>query len=245
MLKTGVKQETNFYVDLLRQLPGLIAVCDKNATCIYSNDYTAKLFGYSSESSMIGDSIHEMKCPAVESAADFIKQNDFVCQTGTDLTILDIHQYSYGDPKILITKKTPYRDNGEIAGTIIHCVELHSSVFSKTCATLIKSDEKYYANKDSKERSYTVGVDMHRKKLSERELECVFYLLRCNTMKQIAKLLEISPRTVESYLEQVKIKLNCTSKNEIIEVCLAEGLLNYIPQKIQTKNISSILHAAD
>ncbi len=241
-MNTDIVLGENFFVNLLHQLPGLIVVVDKESRFIYSNKYTANLFGYHDEECMHGIDAHAMKCPAVECAQEFIAQDQLVMQTGEEITILDIHQYAYGKPKILLTKKTPFIENQQIRGSICHCTEIHSITLSQVCSALIQADKKYYTKKSAGERSYTFGHNINNKQLSERELDCMFYLLRGHTIKQIGQLLGISPRIVETYMEKTRIKLNCSKKADIVEYCLSEGLLNYIPQNFLEINISNIIH---
>lgn len=54
--------------------------------------------------------------------------------------------------------------------------------------------------------------------ISKREAECVRHLSASKTVKEIAKAMDLSPRTVESYLNNIKSKLNCSSKLEIINL---------------------------
>lgn len=54
--------------------------------------------------------------------------------------------------------------------------------------------------------------------LSKREAECVFFLLRGLTIKKVASTLDLSPRTVEFYLKNVKHKLACKKKNEVLQL---------------------------
>jgi DNA-binding CsgD family transcriptional regulator len=230
------------HVELLRQLPGLIVVTSKNSQFMYSNKYTSNLFGYADEDSLIGRKPHDMLCPAVESADDFVAQNQFVLNTGSEITILDIHQYANGESKVLLTKKSPFKIGGEIIGSICHCTEMHSDALSKICATLIQSDKQYRSKQLGLQRSYTLGITTQDNPLSPRELDCVFYLMRGKTMKEIAQTLQISPRTVETYLEQARLKLGCTRKSDLVEYGLENGYLNYIPENILNKNISSIIH---
>jgi DNA-binding CsgD family transcriptional regulator len=56
--------------------------------------------------------------------------------------------------------------------------------------------------------------------LSNREMECVGQLCKGKTMKGIASYLSISPRTVETHLRNIKYKLKCNYKSEIIEAYL-------------------------
>jgi DNA-binding CsgD family transcriptional regulator len=56
--------------------------------------------------------------------------------------------------------------------------------------------------------------------LSKREFDCAHYLMDGYSSKLIARHLNLSPRTVESYINQVKAKLNCRTKNQIIKILL-------------------------
>lgn len=60
---------------------------------------------------------------------------------------------------------------------------------------------------------------------SNRELECMRELCKGKTMKAIASHFGISPRTVESHLRNIKCKLQCNYKSEIIAFCFKEGPL--------------------
>lgn len=53
--------------------------------------------------------------------------------------------------------------------------------------------------------------------LSEREKEVLFYISKGLFAIQIAELLHLSKRTVEHYTENIKNKLNCYSKAELIQ----------------------------
>lgn len=53
-------------------------------------------------------------------------------------------------------------------------------------------------------------------KLTDRELECAKLLFRGYTAKMIAEELGISFRTIESYIDKLKIKSGTTHKNELI-----------------------------
>ncbi len=61
--------------------------------------------------------------------------------------------------------------------------------------------------------------------LSKRESECAYYLTRGMTMKLIAKTMDLSPRTVEFYIENIKDKLSCNSRSELIAKMFEEGLV--------------------
>jgi DNA-binding CsgD family transcriptional regulator len=53
--------------------------------------------------------------------------------------------------------------------------------------------------------------------LAPQESECLTRLVKGMTVKQIAKDLHLSPRTVEGYLRNIKMKTNCYSRTELIK----------------------------
>lgn len=52
-------------------------------------------------------------------------------------------------------------------------------------------------------------------KLTAREIDCVFYLINNKSVTKTADLMSISRRTLESYLENIKNKFNCSSKEDL------------------------------
>ena len=58
-------------------------------------------------------------------------------------------------------------------------------------------------------------IDLPHLSLTPREKECLSLQLHGKTAKETAKLLFISPRTVEYHFENIKNKLNCNNKKEI------------------------------
>ena len=63
--------------------------------------------------------------------------------------------------------------------------------------------------------------------LAPREVECIIYILRGKTSKQIAKVLALSHRTIEFYIGRLKTKLHCHTKSELIEKILSGSLINH------------------
>lgn len=53
--------------------------------------------------------------------------------------------------------------------------------------------------------------------LTSRETQCIRYLLQGYTAAETAQLLELSKRTVEFYIENIKLKTNCNTKLELFE----------------------------
>ena len=56
--------------------------------------------------------------------------------------------------------------------------------------------------------------------LTGREEECAIHLMQGNTLKEIARHLELSPRTVEFYMKNIKNKLNCRTKFQMMRALI-------------------------
>lgn len=54
--------------------------------------------------------------------------------------------------------------------------------------------------------------------LSKREYGCLQYIARGMTSKESAKIMTISPRTVEVHINNIKEKLNCFRKSQLAEL---------------------------
>lgn len=68
--------------------------------------------------------------------------------------------------------------------------------------------------------------------LTARQSECMFFLLRGKTAKEIARILNLSFRTVEGHIEGIKYKLVCSTKSELISKAIAEEYMNIIPTSL-------------
>lgn len=65
-----------------------------------------------------------------------------------------------------------------------------------------------------------------------RQSEVLFYILRGKTVKQIARILEISPRTVDEYLAQLRIKFSVQTKHQLIDKAITSGFFHMQPESL-------------
>lgn len=56
--------------------------------------------------------------------------------------------------------------------------------------------------------------------LPKREADTLGYLAQGNSIKEIAKLMQLSPRTVRYYIDNAKNRLKTTRKSELIKIAL-------------------------
>lgn len=67
--------------------------------------------------------------------------------------------------------------------------------------------------------------------LSSREEECLFLILRGETSKGMARILNISARTVEFHMDNLKTKLGCVRKNQLLKAAVELGYQSFIPER--------------
>lgn len=68
--------------------------------------------------------------------------------------------------------------------------------------------------------------------LTEPEARSCYYLLQSKSIKEIAQLMILSPRTVENHLAKIKIKLDCSTKSELVKKLKTETNLSKILDEI-------------
>jgi DNA-binding CsgD family transcriptional regulator len=93
------------------------------------------------------------------------------------------------------------------------------------------SDEEYEAAyvKTNKDRlpqkrilaAYGLGAKYGKTYFTKREAECMVWLLKGKTINSVATILKLSPRTVEYYIKNMKTKVGCRTKFELIDLIYA------------------------
>lgn len=74
-------------------------------------------------------------------------------------------------------------------------------------------------------KKYPVGKKYPQVYFTQREAQVMFYLLRGFSNKRVSILLQLSARTVEFYINNMKTKLNCRFKSDLLtEVAASEFL---------------------
>lgn len=74
---------------------------------------------------------------------------------------------------------------------------------------------------------YGLGNKYSGKYFTKREAECMALLLKGKTIHSVAIMLKISPRTVEYYIKNMKAKLGCRTKFELIDLVYASDFMQH------------------
>lgn len=105
----------------------------------------------------------------------------------------------------------------------------------RSCHSYNFSSDDSSGNKPPKKKkkkkfrgSYPVGDKYPNISFTRREAECMVHLLKGKTLAKIASVLKLSSRTIEYYVNNMKTKLNCHSKYELIGKVSETTFLNTI-----------------
>lgn len=181
---------------------------------------------------LIGRSDYDMSW---ETFADLFRQRDKEAITINQLSSFDPVPISKSIILTVQSIKSPIQDKkGETIGIFgqVNLLTMNNSL-EKVLAAIRVLDQKnntlFHGN--NIQHSYKISHYPASLKLTSRETECLFLLVSGKSAKEMAKFLEISPRTVEYYIENIKSKLCVSSRSEIIEKAVEKGLLDIIPQQ--------------
>ena len=101
------------------------------------------------------------------------------------------------------------------------------------------SDDALNFSKETRElRSYYLGDDYPNVYLTKREAETMFWIVQELTIAEAAEKMHLSARTVEFYVKNMKLKLSCANKKELIEKVLDSDLL----QQLEKEGLQIISH---
>lgn len=222
--------------DILSQLPGVVCWQDMNSTFSGCNDAAFKLFGFKSAEQMIGSTYFDFRCKAVESADRFLAYDKQIIKTQSALTLMIIDTFIHGETEAHLIIRKPIIQQQKMIGFIGHSLPISTNSLLKMSAKLATLDMQYHQN-NVLQRSYVFKDRYGDIGISKRESECLFYLLRGKSIPEIANILHLSKRTVESYMEHIKIKMNCYSQAELCEKSVALGFVDVIPCSLSYAHI--------
>lgn len=222
-----IKQE---FID---QVPGLFLVMDLKSRFIAANKTALKWSGFKSYDTMESQTYYNMPCKVAEQHENFVNQDEVTRERNNPVRILGYYCYANNDWKILFGEKYPIKNkNNEIIAAVSHFNDITNYNLIDLSKILNITTDKSLIKIHRKQVGYILENTYPNLPLSQRQCECMFFLLRGKTSKEIAKILNLSFRTIEGYIAQIKYKLNCSTKSEIIEKAITDGYINIIPNTL-------------
>lgn len=131
-----------------------------------------------------------------------------------------------GETIIDVTIAPIVNENNEVT-TIMCYGDSQMVLASKPLAQALKLISKEHMPNIIRASKYFININGEEVSLTKRETECCLYVLKGLTSKEIAKEMDLAPKTVDNYLETVKTKLGCFSRSDINKVLLESGFISH------------------
>lgn len=190
---------------LLKNLPLHLFWKDKNGVYIGCSDGLANSLGFEGGNKLLGMTDYDLSW--ANSAPEFRLNDQQVISSGKPKIAFETGTLHNGAKGQALSYKLPLRSQSKsIIGVIGISIELdHHDLISVLVPDYLKVNSTI---------NFIDSISSY--KLTKRESECLFYLTKGFTIKEIAKKISLSHRTVEHYLARVKEKLCCHTRSQLI-----------------------------
>ncbi len=217
----------------LDQVPTLLfALKDKDGRYVFANKSIRTQFRVDSNDQVRGLFNKDLLPASVDASLGPLDLQDrAVLSKQETADVLYAFRESGSRLNIFLGSKSPYRDNEGNCIGIIGKSMLIKEGHLRRLGMLLFSDSLRFSSKASLAFDL-VDEPYQCNDLSKRESECLFFLLRGKTMKEIGCYLNISVKTVDYYLQQLRIKFDCHTRSQLVEKALACGLLFFVPKSL-------------
>jgi DNA-binding CsgD family transcriptional regulator len=225
-LKNMMDHSSNFY-----------AIRNKDSRIVAANDAVARYTGFASSVLMMEQRLRteDFRCKTAALAECLYAEDNQIFNTPQQLSFIALTCFADNQWYMMYGTKTPLIDaSGKAIGLIDNYIDItHNPFFNFSHIFFDEAIAKRDHTIDN-QFSYTIVDTLDEFNISQRQLECLFYLLRGKSANEIALVLGLSKRTVETHIENIKFKLQCDNKNKVIEFAIDNGLLNYLPRTLLT-----------
>lgn len=196
------------------KLPFNICFMDTKSALQRINETCAKTCGMPSTTTFIGRNASAF-VSAQEAAQLFI--NDQSVLHNNKIKIFNEHMHIMDDGLLTqyISVKSPWYDRtNKIIGIFNCAIALNKHDLETGLTSIAKLGLLPQSNQPEQQLPLKTIDNVI---FSRREIQCLEFYIRGKTAKMIAKILGLSHRTIEHYLENLKRKLRVGSKSELIE----------------------------
>jgi DNA-binding CsgD family transcriptional regulator len=225
---------------ILNSMQGFIGCKDSNLNYVYVNQAFIDVIGLIKCDDILGKNDFDIPAETSLFAELFQERDKRIMCTGNIIKSLEINPRS--KEIYLVTKSPLLNKNNRSIGVILQGVSIINRPIFEMTDSLLQLSADDGINCPMQQTSSLLSTPINIVNLSKRQSEVLFYSLLGKTVKQIAKFLTLSPRTIDEHLEQLRIKFKVENKHKLIEKAILEGYLNNIPGHLLHSRLSVELH---
>lgn len=222
-------------LSLSKWLPIFAGAKDIHSNYFWASSLTAKLLGYNKPEELYGKTDLNIKCSS--RFAEYYMQCDQETMRTKNSQIYTEKCYwlDVGEVEVVCTKTPIVDEENNIAGVYFQCFPTSNLGL----INLTKQLEKQLSFEKSEIKPEDETISNENKiYLTPRESEVLFHTLHGRTAKAIGRCLDLSFKTIEAHIANIKIKFNCSSRQQLIEKSISEGYLSVSSKAKAVKDIS-------
>lgn len=222
--------QINLY-DMVHHLPDM-AYLSVGGKFITGNEFMRKCAGFRSIEDLEGRAYQDINCEAVQLHEKFFADDIHVLRSKKPLTQLAYLKYANDEDKLLMGRKTPLALNQADPMILAEYLDItQKNLFN--FHVILDLDKKFI---ERKKRQFVYDItdnySLENFHLSKRESECLFFILRGKSTKAISRILDLSVRTVETYIAALKDKFDVNTIPQLMVKALSLGCLDRIPESL-------------
>jgi len=188
---------------------------DQNFRYIYCNENYARAAGLDSPGQIVGKTDDQMPWHRL---ADFFRAGDKTVFDGSfRINVPEVEIMVDKVADILVTESQLLTRNGKCVGLVGSYIDISGQRLEKKVGYFEDGLKRYY-----------LGSEFNDWYLTLREVQVLKYLLLGYSARQTGEVLCLSAKTVESHIENLKIKLDVSTKGDIIATAIKFGLTQII-----------------
>lgn len=229
-------EKKNTIQQFIDNMPISIGIKDFASQYLIGNNFFANLAGVPNNQALKGRYDNELNGRAKQIAHLFTVEDALVVKQKRTVTILSYGFYANNKSLLMYGKKYPIIDEKGAALGCGFCLQDVTTSQLINLAPVLSLRKTAHGNRQLGDQfSYIIAESIPEYDLSNRQIECLFHILRGQSANDVAITLNISKRTVETHIDAIKYKLGCDTKTQLIDKALSAGLLNYIPSRFIQK----------
>lgn len=192
-----------------------LVVKDKDLKFLYCNENVACKLGLDSPNQAIGKNDYDFF--EYNASNVYRKADSSVIRGNKLINVRETFSLPNRSIPVLVSKNQFKNRTGEVIGVVISFIDI-SGVNHELSGDLLKFNQE--------KQIYEFHIGDQTDFFTQREYDVFKQLLLGLTAKEIAKKLSLSFRTIEDYIEKIKLKLQCTSKHQIPQTAIRLGILH-------------------
>lgn len=218
--------------EILNLIPGNFCWKNKEGLYLGCNQSVAEVLSLNTTSDFLGHPLEDVMPKAC--ALPMLENDHYVMSNDREMVFEEVYFNAKGEASVYLSQKTPLHDEeGKVIGLINLAINITQGVnIKEICSPLLQGIEQGVVKSDISTlpshllvKKLVKQLDSGRHYLpmpfdniylTQREMDCLLGLLEGKSAKQIGKHLRLSPRTIEFYINKIKIKFKCRTTLELI-----------------------------